>query len=176
MWSRAPASASAALTAAALLLAGACASGDDGSAGDGDATDGSTTTVVVRSTAEEAPLEVGQCGDVERIRVGEAIDPASIVTVPCADPHDVEVGAVFDHPSDLDADFPGPSSVDAYATDQCLLRFEEYVGRPYEASSLDVVFVAPDEDGWEDGDRRIACVLYHIDFAPLTGSVRGADV
>jgi hypothetical protein len=88
----------------------------------------------------------------------------------------VEVAAVFDHPLDAGADFPGVSAVDGYATDECVRRFEEYVGIAYEASTLDIAYVAPGEDGWEDGDRRIACVLYHIDFAPLTGSVRGADV
>lgn len=81
---------------------------------------------------------------------------------------------MFDHPAAARADFPGEAAVDGYATDECLRRFEEYVGVAYEASALDVVFVAPGEDGWEDGDRRVACVVYHTDFAPLTGSVRGA--
>jgi hypothetical protein len=153
-----------------LVTLAACSGGGDGEAGDDGET---TTTTVVRSTAEEVPLRVGQCGDVPRIRVGGALDPARIDTVPCEQPHDVEVGAVFDHPAGPDLDFPGEDSVDAFATDQCILRFEEYVGAAYEASVLDIAFVAPGEEGWEDGDRRIACVLYHLDFAPLTGSVRG---
>ena len=104
------------------------------------------------------------------------MDPAAIEERPCTEPHDVEVAAVFDHPAGDDADFPGADAVDGYATDQCLLRFEDYVGAPYEASSLDVAFVAPGEDGWDAGDRRIACVLYHVDFVPLTGPVRGSGV
>jgi hypothetical protein len=127
----------------------------------------------VRRPAAEAPLEVGECGTVARIHVGAALDPASITAVPCDQPHDVEVAAVFDHPSGPDLEYPGTDSVDAYAADACLRRFADYVGVPYEASHLDVVFVAPGEDGWDDGDRRIACVLYDTDFAPLTGSVRG---
>jgi hypothetical protein len=152
-----------------LLASTACTGGDDAG---GEA----TTTTVVRSTAQDAPLEVGQCGDVPRIRVGGPLDPARVADVPCAQPHDVEVAAVFDHPAADDAGFPGEAAVDGYATDECLRRFEAYVGTPYQASTLDVAIVAPGEDGWEDGDRRIACVLYHIDFAPLTGSTRGAGI
>ena len=157
-----------------MVLVAGCSSGDDGD-GDG-AADTTTTTEVVRSTAEEVPLEVGQCGDVPRIRVGGAVDPARIATVPCDQPHDVEIGAVFDHPSGPGADFPGEVSVDGFATGECIARFEAYVGAAYEASTLDIAYVAPGEDGWEDGDRRIACVLYHLDFAPLTGSVRGTGI
>lgn len=148
-----------------LALLAACTGDDD----DGAAT---TSTAVERSTAEDVPLEAGQCGDVPRLRVGGPIDPAAIDEVSCTQPHDVEVAAVFEHPAGPDLDFPGEAAVDGYATDQCLLRFEAYVGAAYEASSLDVAFVAPGEDGWDDGDRRIACVLYHADFAPLAGSVR----
>ena len=155
------------------MLLVACSSGDDEATGDSDA---ATTTTVLRSTAEDVPLDVGQCGDVPSIDVGGPLDPAAIDDVDCAQPHDVEVAAVFDHPAGASADFPGVDAVDGYATDQCLTRFEEYVGAPYESSALDVAFVAPGEDGWDAGDRRIACVLYHVNFEPLTGSVRGTGL
>ena len=104
------------------------------------------------------------------------MDPAAIEERPCTGPHDVEVAAVFEHPAGPGAGFPGGDAVDGYATDQCLLRFEAYVGVPYESSSLDVAFVAPGEEGWDAGDRRIACVLYHVDFVPLTAPVRGSGL
>jgi hypothetical protein len=146
-----------------------CTGGDD----DEGAEDGTTTTTVVRTTADEAPLEVGQCGDVPQFRVGGALDPARLDEVSCDQPHDVEVGAVFDHPASPDTAYPGEAPVDDFAFDQCVRRFQEYVGSAYETSTLDLVVVAPGEDGWDDGDRRIACVLYDVDFAPLTGSVAG---
>ena len=153
-----------------MLVAGCSGGADEEGSG------AATTTSVGRATAEEAPLAVGQCGDVPPIRVGGPVDPATIDERPCTEAHDVEVAAVLEHPAGPGIDFPGEAAVDGYATDQCLLRFEEYVGAPYEASSLDVAFVAPGEDGWDAGDRRIACVLYHVDFAPLTGSVRGTGL
>ena len=134
------------------------------------------TTTIERATAEEAPVAVGECGDVPRLRVGGALDPATITEVDCAVAHDVEIGAVFDYPAGADLEFPGAVSVDGYATDQCIQRFEAYVGSSYESSMLDVLIIAPDEDGWAEGDRRIACVLYHIDFQDLTGTVAGSGV
>lgn len=130
----------------------------------------------MRTPAAEAPLAVGDCADVPHLEVGGPLDPATFELVPCDAPHDVEVGAVLDHPAAPGTGFPGVDSVDGYATDQCLRRFEEYVGSPYEASALDVAFVAPGADGWRDGDRRIACVLYHVDFTPLAGPVAGTGI
>lgn len=153
-----------------MLYAASCTGGGGG--GEGEA--GTTTTTVVRSTAAEAPLEVGQCGDVPRIGVGGPVDPATFDERPCDEPHGLEVAAVFDHPAAAGAGFPGEAAVDGHAVDDCLRRFEAYVGAAYEASSLDVIFVAPGEAGWRRGDRRIACLVYDSDFAPLSGSVRGA--
>lgn len=156
----------AAVSATAVALAGC---GDDG---DGGAA--TTTTVIERTTEEEAPLSPGDCGDAPRLVIGGALDPATLELVPCDEPHQVEVGAVFDYPLGADGDFPGAISVDGYATEQCIERFEAYVGAPYLDSELDVLIIAPDEDGWDDGDRRVACVLYHTDFELLTGSVEAS--
>jgi len=164
-----------AIACASLLVvgvAGLAGCGDDGDGDDGDGSE-ATTTTVLRSTAEEAPVSPGDCGNVPRIQVGGALDPATIELVPCDEPHLMEIGAVFDYPLGPDADFPGVISVDGYATAQCLERFDAYVGAPYAESELDVLIIAPDEDGWDDGDRRIACVLYHVDFQELTGTVEG---
>jgi hypothetical protein len=151
----------------AVVLAVCVAACSDG----GDDPSSATTTTVVRTPEADAPLAVGDCGDVPAVTVGGALDPATLTPVACDAPHDVEIGAVFDFPAGDDLDFPGRRAVDGYANEQCLARFEPYVGAPYEASSLDYYIVAPDEDGWDDGDRRMACVLYQVDFAPLTGSV-----
>lgn len=148
--------------------------GGGGGDGAGDAAD--TTTTIVRTTAEEAPVAEGDCGVVPRLRVGGALDPATIDKVACTEPHDIEIGAVFDYPAGPDLEFPGSIGVDGYATDECLERFEPYVGTPYAESTLDVLIIAPDEDGWNDGDRRMACVLYHVDFQDLTQPVAGSGI
>ncbi len=157
----------------ALVVVSGCTGGRGG---DDEGAAQSTTTTVRRSTAVEAPLRVGQCGDVPRLQVGGALDPATVTDRPCTEPHAVEIGAVFDFPAGPDVEFPGVESVDGYATDECVQRFEPYVGAPYDTSTLDVLIVAPDEAGWEEGDRRIACVLYHVDFQPITASARASGI
>ena len=118
-------------------------------------------------------MAVGDCGDVPRLQVGGALDPATIEPVDLrASPTTSRSAPCSTTRAGADVDFPGVSTVDGYATDQCLERFERLRGRrPTPSSELDVLIVAPDEDGWDDGDRRIACVLYHTDFEQLTGSV-----
>lgn len=156
------------LLGAALLLG--CSDGGD----DGGAAAEETTTTVRRTSAAEAPLVEGQCGDVPRLQVGGALDPAAFVETGCAVPHTVEIGPVFEYPAGPDIDFPGTENVDGYAFGECIERFEAYLGRPYVESTIDFLLVAPDEDGWDDGDRRIACILYQTNFDPLTAPLRGS--
>jgi hypothetical protein len=129
---------------------------------------------VVRTTAAEVPLVSGACGDVPRLQVGGALDPARFTETDCAVPHTVEIGPVFDYPAGGDVDFPGAGNVDGYATDECIARFADHVGADYLTSIVDFLIVAPDEAGWDDGDRRIACILYRTDFEPLTSAVAGS--
>lgn len=162
------------LGCAVALAVGSCTGGggDDEPVAEG----ASTTTTIRRSTAAEVPLSVGQCGDVPRLQVGGALDPATFVATDCAAPHTVEIGAVFDYPTGVDIPFPGGQNVDGYATDQCIERFEAYVGVDYLSSTLDFLIIAPDESGWDDGDRRIACVLYQTNFDPLLAPVAGSGI
>jgi hypothetical protein len=169
--------AAAAFAVAATLTTGSCAGGG------GD--DGTTTTTVdvavtpatapeQRATEAEVPVPEGGCYDLDGLGAGLAVDPAALRPVACEGPHTVEVAAVLDHPLEPGSRFPGGEAVDGFATEACLERFEAYVGAPYEASRLDVAIVAPDEAGWVAGDRRIACLLYDIDFVPLPGPARGS--
>jgi hypothetical protein len=166
----APSLVTASLLAAAALAGVGCSGGG---ASEDSASTTSTTGPAQRATAAEVPLAVGQCGDLDRIRAGVAVDPAALRLLPCDQPHLVEVGAVFDYPAGSAVGFPGSEAVDSYATDECVQRFAPYVGAPYGTSTFDVAIVAPDGGGWSDGDRRIACLLYQADFAPVTGSVAG---
>lgn len=169
--------AAAALAVAAALTSGACAGdGDDGAAT--TTTDGVAVTPATapeqRATEAEVPVPEGACYDLDGLGAGLAVDPAALRPVGCEGPHTVEVAAVLDHPLEPGSRFPGGEVVDGFATEACLERFEAYVGAPYETSRLDVAIVAPDEAGWNAGDRRIACLLYDVDFVPLPGPARGS--
>ena len=144
--------------AALLLLAVAC--GDDG----GEA---------VRKTAFE--LEVGDC--VVSLGDDEQQEPTlgDVQVIACDQPHRAEVYAVFDHPGDQSASYPGSDAVEKYANEQCRgPLFDSYVGGPYERSELLVLEATPVENTWSQGDREIVC-LAHAGEQTLDKSLRGSE-
>jgi hypothetical protein len=91
----------------------------------------------------------------------------------CSDEHDREAFAVLAHPAPDGASFPGRETLRRYADEECTDRFAAYVGRPYEESDLEVVFILPSRDAWNDSDlRTIVCGVSSADDEPLIGSVR----
>ena len=57
----------------------------------------------------------------------------------------------------------------------CLARFEAFVGRDYDSSSLDIATLYPSHDTWHgQNDREVVCAVYDIDAKKLTGSVKGS--
>lgn len=114
------------------------------------------------------------------ITVGECFDDplkfevASIVVIPCAEPHDNEVYEVTSLLYGPDAPYPGEEAIFGEGDLICYDAFEGYVGRPYEESTLDVVYFYPTEESWGQGDREVACALYRLDLAKMTGSMRGS--
>ena len=166
-----------------IALLGAGCNGDgagNSPAGPTTAPDGTEGTGTTLPGTEQDPDEgpggftVGTCAEVAGFEAGQPIAVESVTPVTCDAAHGQEIFGVLEHPASEDADFPGEETLYGYAADQCLERFEAYVGAPYEQSLLDIAVIQPDEDAWEDGDRAIACSVYHVDFSPLTGSVRGA--
>lgn len=92
-------------------------------------------------------LDAGHC-----VRDLPADGPVSeVVVVPCADPHEAEVRARVKVSGQ--SAWPGQDTVDARVEQECLAA--EHYSRTGEP--LDVVW-APDEHGWETGDRVGLCV------------------
>ena len=147
------------LRRAALLLVAALAltacGGDDGDGSDG-------------LTAEpfHLGLEAGQCFD----RPSDP-DVTSVPSVPCRQPHDLEVIAVFT----LDeGEYPGRPDVARAAGDGCQQRFADYVGTTQDSSGLVLVPYTPDRLAWEQGDRDVTCAVSRPD-GQLEGSVEGSE-
>jgi hypothetical protein len=92
---------------------------------------------------------------------------------PCTDEHDREAYAAIDHPAPDGESFPGRESLRRYADEECTARFSAYTGEAYEGSDLEVVFILPSRDAWDDVDlRRIVCAVRSADDEPLIGTVR----
>ena len=97
-----------------------------------------------------------------------------VAGIPCSEPHDNEVYAVFDVSFNT---FPGDGPMFEVATDECLTRFEDFVGRSYDESILDIFPIYPNDDSWSRlNDREVVCAVYHIDGEKLTGSNKGSGV
>ena len=115
-------------------------------------------------------LEEGQCFD-DPQATGEISD---VPIVECDEPHDNEVFFTFDLP---DGDYPGDIAVQEQASEGCLGAFEGYVGLDYATSELDILFLSPTSDSWDQADdREVVCFLYRVDQEKMTGSMQGSGI
>jgi hypothetical protein len=118
-------------------------------------------------------LAVGDCFSVES-------DELTLVTVvACAEPHEYEVFALFDHPAAADAEYPGDAQLLAEADALCEPLFEAYVGHDYQTSIWYITSLTPSDQTWADGDREITCLLNqqdpHEEPIMVSGSAEGAS-
>jgi hypothetical protein len=128
----------------------------------------STGAIVSEGSVNAFQMRVGDCFDDGSTFSDEEVN--SVPGVPCAQPHDNEVYAVFDVSATT---FPGDKMADM-AHEQCVQRFEAFVGKDYDSSSLDVATLYPTRESWQQqNDREVICAVYDIDTKKLTGSVRG---
>jgi hypothetical protein len=120
-------------------------------------------------------------GSVLELKVGDCFDlPTSAVEVveevqhhPCKESHTAELVGLVDYPSNDGAPYPSETSLDNYATSQCVAAFKAYAKRDaYTDTLLTVGWLIPTPDGWKDGDHGISCHLMRIDEGPMTQSYR----
>lgn len=121
--------------------------------------------------------------DAFALAVGDCIDlPGSedvyefdeVQALPCEKSHDAEVYALASYPLDPGAEYPGDDVIGDWSVDACYDQFAGYVGRTYEeAEELDFTFFTPTEAGWNgDNDRIVQCLVFRVDEAQMSGSVR----
>lgn len=135
-----------------------------------------TGEIVEAGTLTANELAVGDCldfpGSGDEVEVFESVE-----ALPCSDLHDLEVYAIASYPSVSGTSYPGDDVLTDWGFDTCLVRFEGYVGAPYElVPDIDITIFWPSEEGWDDGDRVVQCLLIHIeDGMKLSGSMEGRD-
>ena len=129
-----------------------------------------TGAIVSAGTIDAFEIRVGDCFNDEETS-GEESEVSGVHGVPCAEPHDNEVYAVFD----LDiGDFPKDGGMGDIAFDSCLERFESFVGKDYFSSSLDIMTMYPSSQSWHgQNDREVVCAVYDVNLSKLQGSVKG---
>ena len=134
-----------------------------------DARRGGDGAIEAAGDLDAFQMQVGDCFDDV---LGAASEISEVPGVPCADPHDNEVYAVFDV---TDATWPGDDLITALADQGCFERFEAAIGATYEESVLVFTTLTPSETSWNQvDDREVVCIAYHMELEKLTGSVLGS--
>jgi len=129
-------------------------------------------------TTSVADLEVGRCYDLPDREPGEVTTIRSLEEIPCDEPHDGEVFAQGELNPDRDRDYPGAEDAYEEAFDECIARFEAYVGLPYEQSVFVVDALVPEEDAWDELRGGYDCFALEFDgeeLVPITGSVEDSN-
>lgn len=125
-------------------------------------------TITGSGDLQVADLRIGDCFDLQE---ATATEVDKVTARPCADAHEFEL--FHDGTVDVDA-YPGDDAFEAWVVNECLPAFAPYVGVAYEASLLEFSYFTPSEDGWDQGDHSVQCVLYDPNESDLTNSLRGA--
>jgi Septum formation len=162
-----------------LLVVVAC-----GNDGDPEA----TTTTAPPTTAPAPPttespgeqidaveLESGQCFDYRDATDDEGVTVQALFRVDCALPHDNEVYAIVTHAAARGEPYPGDDALVSFADDQCFAHFEDFVGKQYELSSLEIGHIRPSGESWAERDRTVYCFVFDRDGAKLSGSAAGSQ-
>lgn len=127
--------------------------------------------IVSRGVVDAFAVQVGDCYD---DAPSDADQVTEVSGIPCSEPHDNEVFALFDAAL---SEFPGDEAMETLADEGCLERFVDYVGTSYEESVLAITHLVPTARSWRLGkDREVVCVAYHMEFEKLEGSVRDSGM
>ncbi|MDJ0939156.1 MAG: septum formation family protein [Woeseiaceae bacterium] len=132
----------------------------------------STGAIVDEGTVDAFNLRLGDCfDDTSSLMGGEGGEVDSLPGVPCSEPHDNEVYAVFD----LDiTSLPPEDELFEMAFDECHARFSSFVGTDYESSQLDILTLYPTPESYRlEDDREVVCAVYDLNAQKLVGSAEG---
>jgi len=125
---------------------------------------GSDGTVVGAGDVAATNLQVGDC----IADIAETTMLISVNGVPCSQPHEGEVFAVFDLPA---GPYPAPAQRDSQIESTCNDRLAGYAPAAVGDTSLGLFYVYPLERNWDAGDRESVCIA--VTDPPTTTSIRG---
>jgi hypothetical protein len=117
---------------------------------------------------DPAELRVGDCFD---LKDPSADEVEKVTALPCSSEHEYEM---FHVGSMADGAFPTDDAFLEWLGGNCVPAFGTYVGTVYEESELEIFWLQPTSDGWNDGDRSIQCAVYHPRVHRVTESVKGS--
>jgi hypothetical protein len=111
-------------------------------------------------------LQVGDCVN----NLQNSTDVRSLPGVPCAQPHQGEVFAVFDLPGG--STYPGRPAVREQVQAECNSRLETYSPSAQSDTSIGLFSLYPQQESWAQGDRGVVCIAT-AETGTVTGSIKG---
>jgi len=132
-----------------------------------DADRDSSGAIVASGNVDAFNIRVGDCFD-DSSSYDDEVD--SLPGVPCSQPHDNETYAVFDVTV---SSYPQDDAMAELANESCLERFESFVGKDYQSSTLEIMTLYPTAQSWRQDDHEVVCAVYDMNAAKLEGSVKG---
>lgn len=123
--------------------------------------------IIDGGTVDAFNVQVGDCFD-DSTSFSDEI--SSLPGVPCSEPHDNEAFAVFDVSIES---YPNEDAMYDLAYNSCMERFETFVGKDYESSSLEITTLYPSSESWQQDDREIICAVFDMNAEKLVGSAAG---
>ena len=124
--------------------------------------------IVGEGSVDAFQIRVGDCFNDSHYGEGE-YEVSDVPGVPCSEPHDNEAFAVFDLAIDS---FPEDDGMGEIAYGSCFERFEAFVGKDYESSTLEINIMYPSPESWQQNDREVICAVFDMDANKLVGSAK----
>ena len=131
--------------------------------------------IVDSGNVDAFTIRPGDCfNDADAFGMDQAGEVSSLPGVPCSEPHDNEVYAVFEVSF---TEFPGDDQIAVSAFEQCLVRFASFVGTAYESSTLDIAALYPSGQSWSiQADREVICAVYDMNGGKLEGTAKDSAI
>lgn len=101
-------------------------------------------------------------------------DDSLLRTQSCSGNHEREVFAVFDSSASSFDSYPGRENLASDAQAECTARFPATGTNPPK-SDLRPELIVPSRSDWNDGERRIVCLVGREDGRPLSGPIEGVS-
>ncbi len=130
--------------------------------------------IVTEGNVDVFSIQLGDCFNDTRSYDSEDVEVLNVDGMPCDLPHDNEVYAITNMTMSA---YPGDEILTEAANDYCFAQFEIFAGIAYEASVLNITFLYPTQESWNQArDREVACVVYDMNGEKITGSSRGKGI
>ena len=131
--------------------------------------------IVDSGNVDAFTIRPGDCfNEAGALDMDQAGEVSSLPGVPCSEPHDNEVYAVFEVSFN---EFPGDDQIADSAFEQCLDRFSSFVGTDYESSTLDIAALYPSNESWSIQDNReVICAVYDMNGGKLEGTAKNSAI